>query len=55
MKCKAVMKKAKVPSVPGSDGIIDDVEEGSRCCSHYWLSCSLKICIWRRRPRNSSG
>ena len=29
MKCKAVMKKAKVPSVPGSDGIIDDVEEAA--------------------------
>ena len=26
MKCKAVMKKAKVPTVPGSDGIIEEVE-----------------------------
>src|ERR671923_2456463 len=26
MKCKAIMKKAKVPTVPGSDGIIEDVE-----------------------------
>jgi acetyl-CoA/propionyl-CoA carboxylase len=29
MKCKAVMKKAKVPTVPGSDGVIDDVEQAS--------------------------
>lgn len=29
MKCKAVMKKAKVPTVPGSDGIIDDVEKAA--------------------------
>jgi len=27
MKCKAVMKKADIPFVPGSDGIINDVEE----------------------------
>lgn len=26
MKCKAIMQKAKVPTVPGSDGIIEDVE-----------------------------
>jgi acetyl-CoA/propionyl-CoA carboxylase len=29
MKCKAVMKKAKVPTVPGSDGIVEDVEEAA--------------------------
>src|SRR5918911_4009087 len=29
MKCKAVMKKAKVPTVPGSDGVIDDVEQAA--------------------------
>lgn len=29
MKCKAVMKKAKVPTVPGSDGIITDVEKAA--------------------------
>ncbi len=29
MKCKAVMKKAKVPTVPGSDGIISDVEKAA--------------------------
>jgi acetyl-CoA/propionyl-CoA carboxylase len=29
MKCKAVMKKAKVPIVPGSDGIVEDVEEAA--------------------------
>src|ERR687886_189682 len=27
MKCKAIMKKAKVPTIPGSDGVIDNVEE----------------------------
>jgi acetyl-CoA/propionyl-CoA carboxylase len=30
MKCKAVMKKAKVPTVPGSDGIIEDVEKAAK-------------------------
>src|SRR5919205_2938053 len=29
MKCKAVMKKAKVPTVPGSNGIVEDVEEAA--------------------------
>ncbi|MGI0025230.1 MAG: biotin carboxylase N-terminal domain-containing protein, partial [Nitrososphaera sp.] len=29
MKCKEVMNKAKVPTVPGSDGIIEDVEEAA--------------------------
>jgi acetyl-CoA/propionyl-CoA carboxylase len=29
MKCKAIMKKAKVPTVPGSDGIIEDVERAA--------------------------
>src|ERR687891_460128 len=29
MKCKAVMKKAKVPTVPGSDGIVEDMEEAA--------------------------
>jgi acetyl-CoA/propionyl-CoA carboxylase len=29
MKCKVVMKKAKVPTVPGSDGTIEDVEKAA--------------------------
>jgi acetyl-CoA/propionyl-CoA carboxylase len=29
MKCKAVMKKAKVPTVPGSDGIVEDMQEAA--------------------------
>lgn len=29
MKCKEVMKKAKVPTVPGSDGIIEDIEKAT--------------------------
>lgn len=29
MKCKAVMKKAKVSTVPGSDGVINDVEKAA--------------------------
>jgi acetyl-CoA/propionyl-CoA carboxylase len=29
MKCKAVMKKARVPTVPGSDGVIDNVEKAA--------------------------
>lgn len=29
MKCKEVMKNAKVPTVPGSDGIIEDVEKAA--------------------------
>jgi acetyl-CoA/propionyl-CoA carboxylase len=27
MKCKAIMKKAKVPTVPGSDGTVDSMQE----------------------------
>ncbi|MGD1835714.1 MAG: acetyl-CoA carboxylase biotin carboxylase subunit [Nitrososphaeraceae archaeon] len=27
MKCKALMRKADVPTVPGSDGVIDDIDE----------------------------
>jgi acetyl-CoA/propionyl-CoA carboxylase len=27
MKCKAIMKKAKVPTVPGSDGTVDNMQE----------------------------
>ena len=26
MKCKEVMKQAGVPTVPGSDGVVEDVE-----------------------------
>lgn len=29
MKCKEMMKKAKVPTVPGSDGIIEDIEKAA--------------------------
>ncbi len=29
MKCKSIMKKAKVPTVPGSDGIIEDVDRAA--------------------------
>src|ERR671935_1735567 len=29
MKCKAIMKKAKVPTVPGSDGVVDDVQKAA--------------------------
>lgn len=29
MKCKAIMKKAKVPTVPGSDGIVTDIEKAA--------------------------
>ena len=27
MKCKVIMKDAKVPTVPGSDGTVEDVQE----------------------------
>src|ERR671926_395784 len=29
MKCKAIMNKAKVPTVPGSEGVIDNVEKAA--------------------------
>lgn len=29
MKCKEIMKKADVPTVPGSDGIVDDMEKAA--------------------------
>ena len=42
MKCKAVMKEAKVPTVPGSDGIIDDVEEAADIANNAGYPVLLK-------------
>src|SRR6187200_205930 len=42
MKCKAVMKEAKVPTVPGSDGVIDDVEEAADIANNAGYPVLLK-------------
>lgn len=42
MKCKAVMKEAKVPTVPGSDGVIDDVEEAAEIANNAGYPVLLK-------------
>jgi acetyl-CoA/propionyl-CoA carboxylase len=42
MKCKAVMKKAKVPTVPGSDGIIEDVEKAANVAHEAGYPVLLK-------------
>lgn len=42
MKCKAVMKEAKVPTVPGSDRIIDDVEEAADIANNAGYPVLLK-------------
>lgn len=42
MKCKAVMKKAKVPTVPGSDGIIEDVEKAANIAHEAGYPVLLK-------------
>jgi len=47
MKCKALMKKANIPVIPGSEGNIDDVDKAESNARKHWLSCSLKIGIRR--------
>ena len=42
MKCKAVMKKAKVPTVPGSDGIVEDVEKATEIANEAGYPILLK-------------
>lgn len=42
MKCKAVMKKAHVPTVPGSDGIIEDVEKAANIAHNAGYPVLLK-------------
>lgn len=42
MKCKAVMKKAKVPTVPGSDGIVSDVEKAADIANEAGYPVLLK-------------
>src|ERR671936_620436 len=45
MKCKEVMKKAKVPTVPGSDGIIEDVEKAANVAHEAGYPVLLKSAI----------
>lgn len=42
MKCKAAMKKAKVPTVPGSDGIVEDVEKAANIAHEAGYPVMLK-------------
>ena len=52
MKCKAVMKKADIPFVPGSDGIVNDMEEAVDIAAAAGYPVTIKISLWRRRSRN---
>ena len=49
MKCKALMKKAKVPTVPGSVGTVKGVQEALDVAAKVWIPGAIKICIWGRR------
>jgi acetyl-CoA/propionyl-CoA carboxylase len=42
MKCKALMRKANVPVIPGSDGIIDDVDKAENDASNIGYPVLLK-------------
>ena len=42
MKCKAIMKKARVPTVPGSEGIIEDVEKAANVAHEAGYPVLLK-------------
>ncbi|MEJ7641538.1 MAG: acetyl-CoA carboxylase biotin carboxylase subunit [Candidatus Nitrosocosmicus sp.] len=42
MKCKEIMKKAEVPTVPGSDGVVEDVEEAVKIATEAKYPILLK-------------
>lgn len=42
MKCKRIMKKAEVPTVPGSEGVIDDVDKAVEIASEAGYPVLLK-------------
>lgn len=42
MKCKAIMKKVRVPTVPGSEGIIEDVEKAANVAHEAGYPVLLK-------------
>ena len=42
MKCKALMKKANIPVIPGSDGIIDDVDKAESIARNIGYPVLLK-------------
>ncbi|HET7147866.1 MAG TPA: acetyl-CoA carboxylase biotin carboxylase subunit [Candidatus Nitrosopolaris sp.] len=42
MKCKALMKKAGIPVIPGSDGIIDDVDKAENIARNIGYPVLLK-------------
>ncbi len=42
MKCKKIMKKAGVPTVPGSDGVVEDIEEAVKIASEAGYPVLLK-------------
>lgn len=51
---RTLMKKHGVPVVPGSDGILNNLDEAAEGRSRGWLSCSHKGFCRRRRKRNES-
>ena len=40
MKCKEIMKKAEVPTIPGSDDILEEVDKAVEIAQEDWISCS---------------
>ncbi|MDF0681713.1 MAG: acetyl-CoA carboxylase biotin carboxylase subunit [Candidatus Nitrosocosmicus sp.] len=42
MKCKAIMKQAEVPTVPGSEGVIDDVDKAAEIANEAGYPVLLK-------------
>src|SRR5215831_16673701 len=42
MKCKALMKKARIPVIPGSDGNIEDVDKAEKNASEFGYPVLLK-------------
>ena len=48
MKCKRIMKQAEVPTVPGSEGVIDDVDKAVEIANEAGYPVLRKIRIrWR--------
>ena len=46
---KETMIKAKVPTVPGSGGLVPNIEEGKKICNKIWLPCNDQSHSWRWR------
>ncbi len=49
MKCKAAMLKAKVPTVPGSPGLVKDAADAEKIANEIGYPCNVEISLrwWR--------